>query len=55
MKHMQTVRQEGFLQPELECPKVTTSFPLPNLPNQGIATKLGEDEVSLGDAIPTNL
>jgi hypothetical protein len=47
----------GFLQPELEFPKVNTSFPLPDLPNQPRESYqiIGEDETSLGDAIHTNL
>jgi hypothetical protein len=54
---MRTVCQECFLQPELKFPKVKTSFPLPNLPNQPRESYqiVGEDEVPLGDAMPTNL
>jgi hypothetical protein len=50
---MRIVCQEDFLQPELEFPKVNTSFPLPDLPNQprDCYQILGEDEASLGDAI----
>jgi hypothetical protein len=50
-------RQEGFLQLELDPLKVNSTFPLPDLPNQprDCYQIIGEDEASLGDAIPTNL
>jgi hypothetical protein len=53
----QTVRQEKILQPKLDHLKVNSTFPLPGLPNQlrDCYQIIGEDEVSLGDAIPTNL
>jgi hypothetical protein len=52
-----TVRQEEFLQPELDPLKVNSTFPLPDLSNQprDYYQIIGEDEASLGDAIPTNL
>jgi hypothetical protein len=52
-----TVRQEKFLQLELDPLKVHSTFPLPDLSNQprDCYQIIGEDEVSLGDAIPTNL
>jgi hypothetical protein len=52
-----TVRQEKFQQPELDPLKVNSTFPLPDLPNQprDCYQIIGEDEVSLRDAIHTNL
>jgi hypothetical protein len=52
-----TVRQEEILQPELDPLKVNSTFPLPDLPNQprDCYQIIGEDEASLGDALPTNL
>jgi hypothetical protein len=52
-----TVLQEEILQPELDPLKVNSTFPLPDLPNQprDFYQIIGEDEVSLGDAIPMNL
>jgi hypothetical protein len=52
-----TVRQEKFLQPELNPLKVNSTFPLLDLPNQpsDCYKIIGEYEESLGDAIPTNL
>jgi hypothetical protein len=52
-----TIRQEEFLQLELDALKVNSTFPLPDLPNQprDCYKIIGEDEASLGDAIPTNL
>jgi hypothetical protein len=43
------------LEPDLL--EVNTTFPLPDLPNQPRESYeiIGEDEVPLGDAIPTNL
>jgi hypothetical protein len=52
-----TVRQEKFLQPELDPLEVNPTFPLPDLPNQprDCYQIIGDDEASLGDAIPMNL
>jgi hypothetical protein len=51
---LRTVRREGFLQPEPDLLKVNPSFPLPDFPNQprDCYKIIGEDEASLGDAIP---
>jgi hypothetical protein len=56
-RHLWTVCQEIYLQLELEFPKVNTSFPLPDLPNQPRDSYqiICEGEVPLGDAIPMNL
>jgi hypothetical protein len=55
--YTRTVRWEEFLQPELDPLKVTSTFPLPDLPNQPRDCNqiIGEYEASLGDAIPMNL
>jgi hypothetical protein len=55
--YQRTLRQEEFLQPELDPLKVNSIFPLPDLPNQprDCYQIIGEDEAFLGDAIPTNL
>jgi hypothetical protein len=52
-----TVRQEEFLQAELDPLKVNSTFSLTDLPNQprDCYQIIGEDEASPGDAIPRNL
>jgi hypothetical protein len=51
-----TVCQEEILQLELDPLNVNSTFPLPDLPNQprDCYQIIGEDEASLGYAIPTN-
>jgi hypothetical protein len=52
-----TVYQEEILQPEVDPLKVNSTFPLPDLPHQprDFYQIISEDEVYLGDAIPSNL
>jgi hypothetical protein len=52
-----TVRVVRRQQPKLNLLKVNSTFPLPDLPNQPryCYQIIGEGEVALGDAIPTNM
>jgi hypothetical protein len=56
MRSWRTARHARTEQPELDLLKVNSSFPSPDLSNHPMDCNriIGENEASLGDAIPTN-